>query len=66
MLDDGKTKRYVLNWYTLLDGHELANQALIESLRLKRDDLSNCPKDALLSSLQVASGGQTGRTDCAR
>jgi len=54
VLDDGKTKRYVLNWYTLLDGHELANQALIESLRLKRDDLSGSPKDALLNSLQGA------------
>ncbi len=54
VLDDGKTKRYVLNWYTLLDGHELANHALIEALRMKRDDLSNCPKDILLGSLQGA------------
>jgi Histidine kinase-, DNA gyrase B-, and HSP90-like ATPase len=60
VLDDGKTKRYVLNWYTLLDGHELANQALIESLRLKREDLTGTPKEALLGSLQGSSAPQQG------
>ncbi|MEJ1095752.1 MULTISPECIES: ATP-binding protein [unclassified Pseudoxanthomonas] len=51
-LSDGKTKRYVLNWYTLLDGHELANQALIDSLRLRRDDLTASSKQRLVERLQ--------------
>ena len=51
-LSDGKTKRYVLNWYTLLDGHELANRALIDSLRLRRDDLTSSSKQELIEKLQ--------------
>lgn len=50
--NDGKTKRYVLNWYTLLDGHELANQALIDSLRLRRDDLTSSSKQEVVEKLQ--------------
>lgn len=65
VLDDGKTKRYVLNWYTLLDGHELANQALIESLRLKREDLSGRPKDELLGSLHRPSSPPVQGADLA-
>lgn len=49
---DEKIKRYVLNWYTLLDGHELANQALINSLRLKREDLTAASKQHLVERLQ--------------
>ncbi len=50
--NDGKSKRYVLNWYTLLDGHELANKALIESLRLRRRDLTATSSEELIGGLQ--------------
>lgn len=49
---DPRMKRYVLNWYTLLDGFELANSALLERLKLKRDELSNRSKDELVGQLQ--------------
>lgn len=50
--NDGKTKRYVLNWYTLLDGHELANKALIDSLRIRRDKLTETSRQQLVERLQ--------------
>lgn len=50
--NDGKSKRYILNWYTLLDGHELANKALIESLRLRRKDLTETSREELVEQLQ--------------
>lgn len=50
--NDGKTKRYVLNWYTLLDGHELANKALIDSLRIRRDNLTETSRQQLVERLQ--------------
>lgn len=50
--NDGKSKRYILNWYTLLDGHELANKALIESLRLRRNDLTDTSREQLVRQLQ--------------
>jgi hypothetical protein len=50
--NDGKTKRYVLNWYTLLDGHELANKALIDSLRIRRDKLTETSRQQLVGRLQ--------------
>lgn len=49
--DDDRMKRYVLNWYTLLEGFELANSALLERLKLQRDELS-LSKDGLVGSLQ--------------
>ena len=45
--NDEKSKRYILKWYTLLDGHELANKALIDSLRLRRNELTETSKDQL-------------------
>lgn len=49
---DPRMKRYVLNWYTLLDGFELANEALLERLKLKRDEITNVSKDELVKDLQ--------------
>lgn len=49
--DDDRMKRYVLNWYTLLEGFELANAALLDCLKLQRDELSPS-KDELVDSLQ--------------
>jgi hypothetical protein len=45
-------RRYVLNWYTLLDGVELANSALLDQLKLKRDSLEEASKDELVKDLQ--------------
>lgn len=50
--DDVGMKRYVMNWYTLLDGYELTNSAFLEKLKLKRDELSVKSSGDLVSSLQ--------------
>jgi len=34
--DDPRMKRYVLNWYTLLDSFELSNTFMLEKLKLQR------------------------------
>lgn len=52
VMNDGKTKRYVVSWYTLLDSHELANRALLDTLRMKRDDLEGVSRTALVDRLQ--------------
>lgn len=45
-------RRYVLNWYTLLDGFELSHSHLLETLKLKRDRLTSLGKDELVAALQ--------------
>ena len=50
--DDPRMKRYVLNWYTLLDGFELSHSSMLELLKLKRLNLENESKDNLLVDLQ--------------
>lgn len=50
--DDPRMKRYVLNWYTILDSFELSNNFMLARLKLKRDDLSNYSKNELVSDLQ--------------
>ncbi|MFC5526175.1 ATP-binding protein [Rhodanobacter ginsengisoli] len=50
--EDERMKRYVLNWYTLLEGFELTNGALLERLKLQRDNLSSNSRDQLVNSLQ--------------
>lgn len=45
-------KRYVLNWYTLLDGWELTHQHILEKLKLKREELTGQTKDTLVRGLQ--------------
>ena len=52
--DDPRMKRYVLNWYTLLDGFELSNSSMLELLKLKRLALEGSSKDELVSDLQDA------------
>lgn len=49
--EDERMKRYVLNWYTLLEGFELTNAALLARLKLERDEISSS-KDELIESLQ--------------
>lgn len=48
-----RMRRYVMNWYTLLDGFEIANSALLERLKLKRDELAGVGKDDLVEKLRV-------------
>lgn len=48
-----RMRRYVMNWYTLLDGFELANSALLERLKLKRDELAGVGKENLVENLRV-------------
>ncbi|WP_414856977.1 ATP-binding protein [Burkholderia sp. IT-111MI5] len=51
--DDPRMKRYVLNWYTLLDSFELANAFLLEQLKLRRDLFNQSTKDQLVDDLQT-------------
>ncbi len=50
--DDERMKRYVLNWYTILDGFELSNAYLLQQLNLRRDNLTLLTKEELVSDLQ--------------
>lgn len=50
--DDPRMKRYVLNWYTLLDSFELANGFLLEQLKLKRCFFETSTKQELVDELQ--------------
>ncbi|AIY39173.1 DNA mismatch repair protein MutL [Collimonas arenae] len=52
--DDPRMKRYVLNWYTLLDTFELANGFLLDQLKLKRNFFEASTKQELVSELQEA------------
>jgi len=52
--DDPRMKRYVLNWYTLLDSFELANSCLLEQLKLKRSLFEASIKQELVEELQAA------------
>ncbi|NMM27507.1 MAG: DNA mismatch repair protein [Glaciimonas sp.] len=52
--DDPRMKRYVLNWYTLLDSFELANGFLLDQLKLKRSFFEASTKQELVSELQEA------------
>ena len=50
--DDDRMKRYVLNWYTLLDSFELSNSFMLQHLKLRRDFLSDWSKVELVENLQ--------------
>lgn len=50
--DDPKMKRYVLNWYTLLDGFELSNSSMLNLLKLKRINIEGITKEKLVADLQ--------------
>ncbi len=58
--DDPRIKRYVLNWYTLLDTFELSNSFMLTQLRLKRDSLAKASREELISSLQREQPGEAG------
>lgn len=50
--DDPRMKRYVFNWYTLLDSFELANNFLLDQLKLKRGLFEASTKQELVAELQ--------------
>lgn len=50
--DDERMKRFVLNWYTLLDNFLLTNQAMIDALKLKRDSFAGSSRMELIADLQ--------------
>ena len=50
--DDDRMKRYVLNWYTLLDSFQLSNSFMLQHLKLRRDFLSDWSKVELVENLQ--------------
>lgn len=51
---DPGMKRYVMNWYTLLDGFELSHAHLLKTLELRRETLTPLTKAELVKSLQTA------------
>lgn len=51
--DDPRMKRYVLNWFTLLDNFELSNSFMLEKLQIQRDSLSHLSKEELVAGLQA-------------
>jgi hypothetical protein len=51
--EDPRMKRYVLNWYTLLDSFELSSRYMLDTLKLKRVNLEAATKDELVSDLQT-------------
>ena len=51
---DHGMKRYVLNWFTLLDSFELANTFMLEQLKLNRDEFESSAKESLVADLQAA------------
>lgn len=55
--DDDRMKRYVLNWYTLLDAFELSNSFMLDALKLRRDCLSGMSRTELVRQLQTAAVG---------
>ena len=50
---DPGMKRYVMNWYTLLDGFQLTHGHLLSTLELRRDELAPTAKEVLVKELQV-------------
>jgi hypothetical protein len=50
--DDERIKRYVLNWYTLLDSFDISNSFMLEKLKFKRDKFSSWTKSELIEDLQ--------------
>lgn len=51
--DDPRMKRYVHNWYTILDSFELTNNFLLEQLKLKRTEFEAKTKSELIEELQT-------------
>lgn len=50
--DDPGMKRYVMNWYTLLDSFELSTNYLLDQLKLKRSSFETSTKKQLIEELQ--------------
>lgn len=50
--DDPGMKRYVMNWYTLLDSFQLSTNYLLDQLKLKRNLFESSTKKQLVEELQ--------------
>ncbi|WP_431050161.1 hypothetical protein [Roseateles sp. L2-2] len=50
--DERRMKRFVLNWYTLLDNFLLTNQAMIDALTLKRESFAHSSRPELIADMQ--------------
>lgn len=50
--DERRMKRFVLNWYTLLDNFLLTNQAMIDALTLKRESFAHSSRPELVADMQ--------------
>ncbi|MCZ2498907.1 DNA mismatch repair protein [Xylophilus sp. Kf1] len=50
--EDERMKRFVLNWYTVLDNFLLTNQAMIDALSLKRDSYTDSSRQEIIVDLQ--------------
>lgn len=50
--DDHRMKRFVLNWYTVLDNFLLNNLAMIEALELKRESYAQTSRPELVADMQ--------------
>ncbi|ARU90619.1 DNA mismatch repair protein [Pseudomonas sp. M30-35] len=53
--DDPRMKRYVKNWYTILDDFELRNNHFLDNLKIEREslELDKLNKNILLNNLQA-------------
>ena len=51
--DDNRMKRFVLNWYTVLDNFLLNNLAMIEALELKRESYAHASRPELIADMQA-------------
>lgn len=52
VMDDGKIKRYVKNWFSILDGFEITNNFMLKQLKVNRDMIESASKQELISNLQ--------------
>lgn len=52
VMDDGKIKRYVRNWFSILDNFEITNAFMLKQLTANRDSIEEASKSELVSQLQ--------------
>ncbi|MFZ6710690.1 ATP-binding protein [Undibacterium sp. TC9W] len=51
--DDGSSKRYVKNWFTILDEFDLSNGFMLQNLKLQRDSYTEVSETQLIDELQT-------------
>lgn len=52
VMDDGKTKRYVKNWFSILDNFHISNDFMLKQLTTNRNNLEGFTKQQLVEKLQ--------------